>query len=46
VVHVSALDVDAFTLRCLPLVMRGGGQRDACDHTDEQHEQQQMMCAT
>jgi hypothetical protein len=45
-VHVRALDIDAFTLRSVPLVMGGGGQRDARDHTDQQDEQQQMVCAT
>jgi hypothetical protein len=46
VVYVRPLDIDTFALRSVPQMVGGCSQRDARDHTDEQDEQQQMVCAT
>jgi hypothetical protein len=43
--HVGAVDIDAFARRSVSLMVRGGSQRDARDHADEQHEQQQLVFA-
>ena len=45
VMHMRVLGVDVFALRSVSLMVGGGGQRDARDHTDEQHEQQQLVFA-
>jgi hypothetical protein len=44
--HMRTLDIDAFAVCSASLLVGGGGQRDARDHTDEQHEQQQLEFAT
>lgn len=44
--RVRSRHIDALAFRSVALVMGGGGEWDARDHADEQHEQQQMVCAT